>query len=402
MRILTILVAVLLAGCTAPSAHLRMREADAGFSTGTFAGLDAELARAVAAGEVPGAVLAVAKNGRLVYEHAVGVRDASGAPMKPDTVFDVASLTKPVATACATAILMCDNELWDSDETGGATVGELLIHQSMLPQYARWEDLEPYRREGLSPAGVVAEWMAAGEPARYRHPYSNLGYVALAGEVEKRTNRPMEALLRERVWGPLGMANTTFRPTTLVGATFAQTSLDTAPGQAFDPLADWIAKRFPGHDPGHSGLFSTARDLTVFCQTLLNAEDSDIHGMECIARTMTRTPAIPLEESGTGVAQFGESARSRAFNTLGSRIDGPFHFHTGYTGCMIWMNAKTNVSVVLMTNGSLTGPDGWTALRDTVLGTVNEGTLRPRGEELYDPRIYTPPGTAGEAVDFRQ
>ncbi len=390
MRPVIALITLLVVGCTTPSAHLRMREADAGFENGTFSELDHELLTAVREGEVPGAVLAVARNGQLSYEHALGVRSGDGAPMKPETLFDVASLTKPVATSAAAAALMCDGILEDSRVVGDSTVGELLIHQSTLPQYARWEDLETRRSENDSPADAIFRWLDKSAPAPHRHSYSNLGFILVAGEIENLTGQPLETYLRERLWGPMEMNNTTFRPETLEGALIAQTSGDTGPGQSFDPLADWVKERFPGHDPGHSGLFSTARDLTMFCQSLLHAEESAIEGLECIARMMMEPPVLPSENAGSGMAQFGDAARSRGFETITSIMDGPFYYHTGYTGCILWMNRKTGVSVVLMTNSSLTDPAGWETLRNSVLKIVNKGTTRPRSEELYDPAYYTP------------
>lgn len=379
------------AGCSTHSPHLRVPESEVGFHGNTWTTVDAELERAIGAGEVKGAVVCVARNGAVVYERAIGTRTAAGEPMTTETVFDVASLAKPVATASAVGLLMCDGKIADSDPLDTATVADALVHQTDLPQYAAWESLEPFRAEGGSPADAVGRWLAEKRPARHRHDYSNIGFVLLAGEVERRCGTSMEALLRERMWGPLGMDRTTFDPGSLPGATFAATAVDIAPGTPFDPLADWIAKRFPGHTPGHSGMFSTARDLSVFCQTLLNPEDSSVDEMDCISSTLFGNASTIVDPAEAGASvQFSAKSRSRAFNRIDSTRDGPIYWHTGYTGSLLWMNAKTGTSVVMLTNTTLTEADGWDAMRGAVLKIVNKGTVRAHGEELYDPEIYTP------------
>lgn len=383
--------AATLAACAKAPTSVRAPEREAGFVNNTWSALDAELERSVAAGEVRGVVVVVARNGLVAYEGAVGRSGVDDAPMTVDTVFDVASIAKPVATAAAVAVLMCDGTMADGDPLDTATIGEALVHQTDLPQYAAWEDLQPFLGANGTPAQAVEGWLREREPKRWRHPYSNLGYILLAGAVEERAGTSMEAFLRERLWGPLGMDRTTFTPSTLAGARFAATAADVAPGTPFDPLADWVAKRSPGHMAGHSGLFSTAGDLTVFCQTLLNAGDSSVPQMKCVADTLFGDAATRLDEGDpAGTAQFSKSARSRGFNRIDSTVDGPIYWHTGYTGALVWMNAKTGTSVVLLTNTTLTTPTGWDALRGKVLKIVNKGTTRPQGEELYDPGIYTP------------
>src|SRR5690606_16568070 len=112
------------------------------------------------------------------------------------------------------------------------------------------------------------------------------------------------------------------------------------PGSAFDPLAAWISRECPGHDPGHSGLFSNARDLTVFCQALLYPHLSSVGEMGCVAELLLTSPP----NSANGTAEYTSGSRTRGFVTMDRTSGGTIFYHTGYTGTLMWMNSETGVS----------------------------------------------------------
>src|SRR5690606_20511206 len=106
--------------------------------------------------------------------------------------------------------------------------------------------------------------------------------------------------LRANIWEPLGMKNTTFRPPADVSIT--RTAKDVEPGRPFDQLADYLLANWEGHVPGHSGLFSTAEDLTRFAQALLEPEKSKIPEMNCIADYLLKDQAPKQIERNVDVA----------------------------------------------------------------------------------------------------
>ena len=382
--VLLMLGVLLLCGCARERA-IRANPTAVGFVADTNVGLDVLLDEAVEHGTVPGAVLSVARNGRIVYERAAGFRDLSGkhsAPMTRGTLFDVASLTKPAATAPAIALLVCDGALKLTDSTGPITVQELLLHTSGLGAYIDWRDLQALGK-GTSPAdGVLAASIHHDKTpgGRGYFAYSNLGYVVLAGVAEDKAGARLEEFLRRELWGPLRMINTTFyppAPSKKNKVLIARTSDDQTPGRPFDPLADYILSVYGDHCPGHSGLFSTAGDLSVYCQALLNPRAFGVEHLECLSRLLIDNPVDLPTWQGEDDIVFSAGKTRR---TLGFAVDPRVEnnaalVHTGYTGTAMWLNRETGVSVVLLTNAVYTGDERWQTLMRDVVALVQRNTL---------------------------
>ncbi|MCB2154213.1 beta-lactamase family protein [bacterium] len=379
-----VLATLALAGC-ARDKPLRANPASLGFVPDTNVGLDVLLNQAVRDGSVPGAVLSVARDGRILYERAVGYRDPSGKhplPMTRATLFDVASLTKPVATAPATLLLNCHQHLSLTDPAGPFTPRELLLHTSGLNAYIDWRDLQALGK-GSSPAeSILAASVNAREipDGRGYFAYSNLGYVILASVDEDAAGESLESFLRRELWDPLGMTHTTFYPPTPTKENrivFARTSDDQQPGRPFDPLADYILSVYENRCPGHSGLFSTAGDLTIYCQALLQPRTFHVESLDCLSKQLISNPVDLGSWDGEGalVLSTGKVRRTLGF-AIDPRVEGDAAlFHTGYTGTAIWLNRETGVSVVLLTNAVYTGDDRWQTLMREVIALVQRNTL---------------------------
>lgn len=373
--------ALLMTACASRRDVVREPESTAGFEAGTFTALDTTMNRAIHDGLVPGAVLSIGRHGRTVYEYAVGSRDlsprAGNPPMTRDTVVDVASLTKPVATATAAALLMADGKLSDGDEVApGVTLGAALCHRNSLPAYVDWRALP---RDADSPRGAVLAWLAGHSPAEAQTDYSNVGYVLAAGLVEERAGRGLEAILRERAWGPLGMAHTTFRTAKLdARARFARTALDVEPGSPYDPLAAWIVRAYAAHDPGHSGLFSTTGDLTRFAQGLLHPDSTPTSDtMRLVAASLFSAPDTTIPANAGDFVE-GATSRTRGFAFDPDDARRRVLYHTGYTGTLLWIDRDTGISVVLLTNATHRAGSDWQSLQREVLRIVQKRTLGRR------------------------
>lgn len=368
-------------GC-ARDRPLRASPAALGFVPDTNVGLDVLLDQAVEDGVMPGAVLSVARNGRVLYERAVGVRDPLAkrhAAMTRATLFDVASLTKPAATAPAAALLISQGRLSLSDSVGSANVGALLLHTAGYEPYIDWRELEVLGR-GISPGEAIQRAATHDVRSAGEFAYSNLGYVVLAGAIEEVAGESLESFLRREIWGPLGMTRTTFRPpipTTKNRVAIARTSDDQESGRPFDPLADYILNVHEGHCPGHSGLFATAEDLTIFCQALLVPRAFDVEHLSSVSRLLLDNPvdltARPLEED---VRISSATPRRTLGFSVDPRVPGDAALiHTGYTGTVIWLNRETGVSVVLLTNAVYTGDERWQSLMSEIVALVHRNTL---------------------------
>ncbi|MEQ9651664.1 MAG: serine hydrolase domain-containing protein, partial [Sandaracinaceae bacterium] len=241
--------------------------------------IDAAVWRTVDAGGAPGAVVVIGRADGVLFQRAYGRRalEPTPQPMTLDTVFDLASLTKAVATA---------SSIWTLFERGRlsldtpvvehvpgveprVTVRHLLLHTSGLPAVNPLRDYEGTREEAIAAiAGLPLE-----HPPGARVRYSDLGYVLLGEVVAAVSGRALDEYAREAVFEPMGMAETRFSPPEAWRARIAPTERAERRGGVLihgvvhDPRA-WRL----GGVSGNAGLFSTAADLTRFARGLLGGE----------------------------------------------------------------------------------------------------------------------------------
>ena len=316
----------------------------------------AELVRiAVERGVVPGAVLIIGRGaedpGRV---HAYG-RTAVGAvgrPVTADTVFDLASLTKVVATTPALLRLVDQQALALDDpvqrylpEFAGSgkdevTVGQLLIHTSGLPPH---RDL--WKLPG-TPADRTATVLR--EPLEHRPGtvvrYSDLGFVLLGGIVAAVTGLPLDRAVRELVLAPLGMADTRYLPPESwrgrTAATEAPPGGEPKVGVVHDENAEGL-----GGVAGHAGLFGTAPDLARYLRLGWLAEDSPILSRSVRASAVrNRTPGLD------GVRGLGWTLRGDVWDHMPDSWPATGAGHTGFTGTSLAFDPVGGLWVVLLTN----------------------------------------------------
>ncbi|MBU6366842.1 MAG: serine hydrolase [Gemmatimonadetes bacterium] len=324
-----------------------------GMSASRLAVIDRVLQRGVSAGGFPGAAVIVGRRGRAAWAKGVGTLDwRAGMPVEVDaTVYDLASLTKVVATTTALMVLFDEGKLaldapvsrYLPEYTGGmrdlVTVRHLLTHRAGLPA-----GLELWKRVG-SPAEARAAVMAAPIrcPPGQCFEYSDLGPDLLGFVVEAISGEPLDRFVTRRVFQPLGMRDTRFgvpddwRPRT------APTEVDPPRGY---PLRGEVHDEnafMLGGVAGHAGLFGTAADLAVFAQMLLEGgayEGRRIVADSTVALFTRRTAGRRALGWDTcdGLAGCGTQMSPRAFG------------HTGYTGTSLWIDPDRDLFVVLLTN----------------------------------------------------
>jgi uncharacterized protein YbbC (DUF1343 family)/CubicO group peptidase (beta-lactamase class C family) len=353
--------ALLLAACLPPAAPAADPQPPAEFRLDE-ARLDEVMRQALDRGELPGAVVLVVHGDRVVFRKAYGRRSLKPAetPMTPDTVFDLASLTKPIATATSAMLLVERGKLRLSDRVaeylpsfaqegkGRLTVEQLLLHVSGLvadnpeADYADGPEKAFERIDRLKPLA---------EPGA-RFVYSDVNYIALGRLVERVAAVPLDEFARKNIFEPLGMAETTFRPQGELKARAAPTERREGRwmlGEVHDPRAYAL-----GGVAGHAGLFSTADDLAVFARMLLRGGAVD--GRRGLAGATLRTMTEPRRVPG-GLRALGwdvDTAFSKNRGDLFPRDRG--FGHTGFTGTSIWVDPGSDTAVLFLSNR--VHPDG--------------------------------------------
>ena len=355
------------------------REVDparAGLSADSLAALDDFILAALADSAASGVALAVVRRGQLVRLRGYGRldHDPAAPPVTPASIFDMASLTKVVATTSAAMILVqrggitlddlvVDHLPWwgEGDPAKSrVTIRQLLVHRAGLP---------PFRRFFLEMEGREAYEAAIGalpldQPPGQATVYSDIGLMTVAFIVEAVTGQTFEAFLQDELWRPLGMADTGFNPDPALWHRVATTELDESyrgyhvHGVAHDENAHAI-----GGVAGHAGLFSSARDLAVFVQMMLDrgvagpCQADRVSGLPC-HRPRFGPVAIFAQGQVDRMTrrQSPESSRALGWDTPSERSSAGDYFsarsfgHTGYTGTSIWVDPTQDLAVVLLTN----------------------------------------------------
>ena len=365
--LLECLLLVVCISCAPPGRLRRGRPERVGMDPEVLSRIDDVAEEEVEAGKVPGCVVLVARKGVIVWEKAYGYHPLQ--PQKvansPSTVYDLASLTKPIATATAVALLLEDGKLALEDRVteylpsfgqngkSDVTIADLLAHVSGLKPYLDVSLLQKEHGPGPKPDAVIAEISAL--PKAYERGkscvYSCLNFVVLAKIVEEVSGEPMDTFLKRRVWQPLGMNDTGFFPGEEKQERAAPTRPDGSPeyrGKVHDPVARYYASA--EHVCGNAGLFSTARDLATFAQMLLNG---GTYGGKRILRsetvhhfTTTRTPAgLPAKGMGWDVdSPYSPQVRGEIIPA------GDSFGHTGFTGCSLWIDRRSQAFLIILSN----------------------------------------------------
>lgn len=322
------------------------------------------LDRAVADGAFPGGVLAVGWKGRLAI-HSFGrmAREAKDSRVTADTIYDVASLTKPIVTTTAVMLLAQQKQLdldapvehylpefaaaarSDPDPAWRArvTVRMLLLHDSGLP--AHREFYEDAKGKAAILARVLAEPLVRGPGKQIE--YSDLGFILLGTIVERLTGNSLDQFARRNIFTPLGMNASLFNPPRSLRARIAPTEDDAAyrkrliRGEVDDENA-WAM----GGVAGHAGLFSTAGDIAAFAQMILNG------GIYAHHRLLSRATI----DEFTARRTIGDSARALGWDvpsepsSSGRYFSGKTFGHMGFTGTSLWIDPERCLFVILLTN----------------------------------------------------
>ncbi len=404
----------------------RAKPESVGMSSERLAQIDKVVSESISGKETPGAVVLVARLGRVVYRKAFGDRATEPArePMTADTIFDLASLTKVIATATSMMILVERGQLSLADPVARyipefaqygkerITIEQLLTHRAGLPPD---NDISDYAGVRVNALEEIYKLRPGYEPGT-RFVYSDVGYIVAAEIIRRVSGLALDEFAERNIFTPLRMRETFWRP----GAggrgqeelpkdpfpenkSAQKSSRDSlnrppAPGPRsparIAPTENREGRWMRGevHDPrsyemggvaGHAGLFSTADDLAIFCQMMLNG--GEYAGTRILApytiKRMVSAHSLPASEMrgiGWDVNTVFSSNRGDLFpvGTFG---------HTGFTGTSIWLDPASQTFVVLLANR--VHPDGKgsvTGLRSAVASIVAGSITEPPYTPIFD------------------
>ncbi len=318
------------------------------------------LNRSVADHAFPGGVLAIGHKGELAI-HSFGRQayESGARAVTPETIYDVASLTKPIVTTTLIAMEVEDGRInldssigsylpeWNAGSQpewrSRVTIRHLLTHTSGLPGHVTYYESLKSKREIIRRALSEQLISAPGEKCEYSDP----GFMLLGNILEVSIGHPLEALAQQRIFAPLEMNNSMFNPSRDFHSRIAPTGSDS-------PLRKGLIKSQPHDDntfvmdgiAGHAGLFSTADDLAAFCQTMLNG---GIYAHQRLLKRATVeefTSAQPLAKNTRALGWVVPTEPSASGKYFSARSFG----HAGFTGTSIWCDPEKDLFVVLLTN----------------------------------------------------
>jgi CubicO group peptidase (beta-lactamase class C family) len=327
-----------------------------------LARIDEAVKAALEKKELPGAVVLVVQRDRVIFRKAFGHRATQPAAvnMTADTLFDLASLTKPVATATSIMLLVEQGELSLSDRVAkywpafGAkgkdkiTVEQLLLHTSGLIADNNVADYHDGKAKALE---RIADLTPTSEPGS-RFAYSDVGYIVLGELVERIAGVPLNSFAKKYIFDPLGMKETTFLPDEKLTERAAPTEQRDGhwmKGEVHDPRAYAL-----GGIAGHAGLFSTADDLAIFVRMLLQGGGLD--GKRILCPLTVRQMTTPREVPG-GLRALGWDVQTAFSTNRGDLFPrGESFGHTGFTGTSLWIDPSSATAVIFLSNR--VHPDG--------------------------------------------
>ena len=305
--------------------------------------------------KMPGCVVCVGRHGKIAFLKAYGQKQLlpSELAMTTDTVFDMASITKPIATATSIMLLIERGQLRLSDKVAmlvpefavndkhAITIQDLLIHQSGLLADNPIADYA----DGPETAMRRIFDLKLLNPTGSKFVYSDVNFILLGEIVRRVSDKNVHEFSQEQIFRPLGMSATGYLPNEQLRAKAAPTERRDGKwmqGEVHDPRAfklDGIA--------GHAGLFSTAEDVAVYAQMMLGR--GEYNGMRILSAesvaTMTRSYRV-----SSGVRGLGWDKRTAYSSNRGETFSDAAFGHGGFTGTVMWIDPELDLFFIFLSN----------------------------------------------------
>jgi CubicO group peptidase (beta-lactamase class C family) len=306
---------------------------------------------------IPGAVIAIGHHGVLIEPQAIGLATLkpTETPLLPNAIYDLASLTKVVATTSC-ALMLLERGVWRLDDHirqfvpefthDGVLLRHLLTHTSGLPAWrALYQDAD-------TPEGMIQALLKVplDYPTGTKVVYSCLGYILLGLAVQRVSGLTLQEFAQQELFKPLGMIDTSYLPDHRSRMRATPTEIDPCTGLFKQGIVHDENACHLGGISGNAGLFSTATDLAIFCQMYLNQGSYSATRIfsPATVRLATQNHTAHLDAArGLGWVVKGTGQFSSAGDLFSSQSYG----HTGFTGTSIWIDPVQDLFLVLLTNG---------------------------------------------------
>ncbi|MFG0332497.1 MAG: serine hydrolase domain-containing protein [Maioricimonas sp. JB049] len=358
---------------------------EVGMDSGRLSFIDPIIEEGLREGQMAGCVVLVGRKGKIVYEKAFGERQSEpvSVPMTEDTVFDLASLTKPVATATSVMHLFEQGHVkldepvatyipeFAANGKDELTLVDLLTHQGGLIPDNSIRDYEGDPATAIEKTLATKPIASRGE----RFIYSDVGFIVLAEVVKRVSGKSVHEYSQQHIFGPLGMSETGYMPAEDLRQRAAVTEKrdgEWMRGEVHDPRAYRL-----GGVAGHAGLFSTAQDLAVYATMMINGGaygGARVLEEETVER-MTRPVSVPR-----GLRALGWDVNSPYSSNRGDLMSDRAFGHGGFTGTAMWVDPPQELFVIFLSNRL--HPDGKGSVNSLAgrIGTVAAAAiLEPSG-----------------------
>jgi CubicO group peptidase (beta-lactamase class C family) len=324
-----------------------------------LAPVDEAVEAALKRGDCPGAVVLVVHKDEVILRKAYGNRsiEPDRTPMMLDTIFDLASLTKPIATGTSIMLLFEQGKLRPNDKVAthwpafaandkeNVTVAQLLLHTSGLTADNAEADYKDGRERALE---RIAELKLEAPPGT-RFKYSDVGFIVLGELVHKLGGSPVDQFATKRVFEPLKMSDTSFNPPESLRKRIAPTGKRDGKiilGTVHDPRSYRM-----GGVAGHAGLFAPADDLARYCRMLLR--EGELDGVRILKAETVKlfVESHPAPAESKSLRSFGWDVDTSYSSPRGDMFPrGEGFGHTGFTGTSIWIDPKRQTAIIILTN----------------------------------------------------
>lgn len=365
--------------CAQPDDLQLVQPEHAGFDSAKLTEIDAIIEDGIATRKMPGCVLAIGRRSELVWLKAYGQRqvEPTAEPMTTDTVFDLASLTKPIATATSIMLLVERGKLRLNDQVAqhwpefgvdkeDITIEHLMLHvggliaDNNLADYLSGPEVAWKNIAGLKPLA----------PPHERFIYSDVGFLVLGHVVERVTGRSVADFARSEIFEPLAMRTTSYQPAPELRVRIAPTEKRSGQfirGGVHDPRAHQL-----GGVAGHAGLFSTAQDLARYAAMM--SQRGRWKGVTILRENtweaMTRPCEVPRGRRSLGWDNYSPYSSNR-----GAWMSTMAFGHGGFTGTALWIDPESGLFVIFLSNRL--HPDGKGAVNPIAgqIGTIASGAI---------------------------
>lgn len=351
------------------------RPESVGMSSQRLAKIDGVIQYGLSRGRMPGCLIMVGRNGKIVFHKAYGRRriEPSPEPMTRDTIFDMASLTKPIATATSIMKLIEEGKVeldarvakyipeFAANGKQDITIKQLLTHVGGLIPDNSIRDYDHGVEEAFQRIYKLKTYVEPGT----KFVYTDVGFIVLADVVKRVAGKNVHEYSQQHVFGPLGMTETGYLPRADLRARAATTQQREGRwmrGEVHDPRAF----RLKGI-AGHAGLFSSSRDLAKYADMMLRGGNRQ--GVTILKPETVELMALRVDV-GRGFRALGWDSKSGYSSNRGDLMSDRAFGHGGFTGTSLWMDPAEQLFVLFLSNR--VHPDGKGSMNDLAgrVGTI--------------------------------